>query len=159
METIHVKFDKLTAMASEHDSLELVSQQFIHDDSSAESMNTPSKEDLDNLFWPMYEEYFEKRSSEKNKRNADNIVIRNKSRLVAKRYKQEEGINFEESFASVARLEAVRMFVAFAAHKNITIFQMDVKTELSHSGLMKRKFMLANLMDLLIQIFPNMYAG
>ncbi|GKA26060.1 retrovirus-related pol polyprotein from transposon TNT 1-94 [Tanacetum coccineum] len=40
----------------------------------------------------------------------------------------EEGIDFEESFALVARLEAVRMFVAFAAHKNITIFQMDVKT-------------------------------
>ncbi|GJS03811.1 retrovirus-related pol polyprotein from transposon TNT 1-94, partial [Tanacetum coccineum] len=43
-------------------------------------------------------------------------------------YKQEEGIDFEESFAPVARLKAVRMFVAFAAHKNITIFQMDVKT-------------------------------
>ncbi|GKE80722.1 retrovirus-related pol polyprotein from transposon TNT 1-94, partial [Tanacetum coccineum] len=40
----------------------------------------------------------------------------------------EEGIYFEESFASVARLEAVRMFVAYAAHKNFTIFQMDVKT-------------------------------
>ncbi|GJX76237.1 retrovirus-related pol polyprotein from transposon TNT 1-94 [Tanacetum coccineum] len=41
---------------------------------------------------------------------------------------QKEGINFEESFAPVARLEAVRMFIAYAAHKNITIFQMDVKT-------------------------------
>ncbi|GKA99863.1 hypothetical protein Tco_0827857 [Tanacetum coccineum] len=51
-------------MASEHDSLEPVSQLFIHDDSSAESMNTPFIEDLDNLFGPMYEEYFEKRSSE-----------------------------------------------------------------------------------------------
>ncbi|GJW56620.1 retrovirus-related pol polyprotein from transposon TNT 1-94 [Tanacetum coccineum] len=64
----------------------------------------------------------------KNKSDADNIVIRNKSRLVAKGYKQEEGIDFEESFAPVARLEAVRMFVAFPTHKNITIFQMDVKT-------------------------------
>ncbi|GJT09345.1 retrovirus-related pol polyprotein from transposon TNT 1-94 [Tanacetum coccineum] len=53
---------------------------------------------------------------------------RNKTRLVAKGYKQEEGIDFEESFAPVARLEAVRMFIAYAAHKNITIFQMDVKT-------------------------------
>ncbi|GKF55342.1 retrovirus-related pol polyprotein from transposon TNT 1-94 [Tanacetum coccineum] len=42
--------------------------------------------------------------------------------------KQEEGIDFEESFAPVACLEAVRMFIAYAAHKNITIFQMDVKT-------------------------------
>ncbi|GKC09364.1 integrase, catalytic region, zinc finger, CCHC-type containing protein [Tanacetum coccineum] len=63
-ETIHVKFDELTAMDSEHDSLEPVTQRFIHNDSSTESMNTPSKEDLDNLFGPMYEEYFKKKSSE-----------------------------------------------------------------------------------------------
>ncbi|GJR77842.1 retrovirus-related pol polyprotein from transposon TNT 1-94 [Tanacetum coccineum] len=64
----------------------------------------------------------------KNKCDAANIVVRNKTRLVAKGYKQEEGIDFEESFAHVARLEAVWMFIAYAAHKNITIFQMDVKT-------------------------------
>ncbi|GJS72476.1 hypothetical protein Tco_0705317 [Tanacetum coccineum] len=64
METIHVKFDELTTMASEHDSLEPVSQQFLNNDSSVESMNTPSKEDLDNLFGPMYDEYFEKKSSD-----------------------------------------------------------------------------------------------
>ncbi|GJY62134.1 retrovirus-related pol polyprotein from transposon TNT 1-94, partial [Tanacetum coccineum] len=64
----------------------------------------------------------------KNKSDAENIVIRNKSRLVTKGYKQEEGIDFKESFALVARLEAIRMFIAYAAHKNITIFQMDVKT-------------------------------
>ncbi|GKA35663.1 retrovirus-related pol polyprotein from transposon TNT 1-94 [Tanacetum coccineum] len=63
----------------------------------------------------------------KNKCDAENIVVRNKTRLVAKGYRQEEGIDFEESFAPVARLEAVRMFIAYAAHKNITIFQMDVK--------------------------------
>ncbi|GJU93847.1 putative ribonuclease H-like domain-containing protein [Tanacetum coccineum] len=64
----------------------------------------------------------------KNKSDAYNIVIRNKSRLAIKGYKQEEGIDFEESFAPVARFEAVRMFVAYATHKNFTIFQMDVKT-------------------------------
>ncbi|GKB49209.1 retrovirus-related pol polyprotein from transposon TNT 1-94 [Tanacetum coccineum] len=64
----------------------------------------------------------------KNKCDAENIVVQNKTRLVAKGYKQEEGIDFEESFAPVARLEAVRMFIAYVAHKNITIFQMDVKT-------------------------------
>ncbi|GJS88687.1 retrovirus-related pol polyprotein from transposon TNT 1-94 [Tanacetum coccineum] len=317
METIHVKFDELTAMASEHDCLEPELQRFNNHNSSAEPMNTPSKEDLDNLFGPMFEEYFEKTSSDttinsaaqptqvhedssstssifvdaheappvvttsdeqtspislteadefnqedsadfdgnaqfvpynppsreeiessttalepsnvqnfhqvqpsthiwtkdhpldqvigdpskpvmtrqrlhtdsevcmyaltvstiepknikeamadhswiesmqdelnqferlqvwelvprpegkniialkwlwKNKCDAENIVVRNKTRLVAKGYKQEEGIDFEESFAPVARLEAVRMFIAYAAHKNITIFQMDVKT-------------------------------
>ncbi|GJU54942.1 retrovirus-related pol polyprotein from transposon TNT 1-94 [Tanacetum coccineum] len=317
MATIHVKFDELTTMASEHDSLEPAFQCFINDDSSKESMNTPSKEDLDNLFGPMYEEFFEKKSSDmsinsaaqqvhnhedspstssiiieeheapqivttseeqtslislneadefnqedftdfdgnmvfvpydapnfeevessktaldlsnmhefhqlqpsthiwtkahpleqvnydpsklvmtrkrlhtdsdlcmyaltvstlepknikeamsnhswiesmqdklhqfkrldvwelvprpdekniivvkwlwKNKSDVKNIIIRNKSRLVVKGYKQEEGIDFKESFAHVAHLEAVWMCVAFAAHKKITIFQMDVKT-------------------------------
>ncbi|GKD83253.1 integrase, catalytic region, zinc finger, CCHC-type containing protein, partial [Tanacetum coccineum] len=61
METIHVKFDELTAMASEHVCLEPELQRFINHNSSAEIMNTPSKEDLDNLFCPMYEEYFEKK--------------------------------------------------------------------------------------------------
>ncbi|GJS99612.1 retrovirus-related pol polyprotein from transposon TNT 1-94 [Tanacetum coccineum] len=64
----------------------------------------------------------------KNKCDVENIMVRNKTRLVAKGYKQDKGIDFEESFALVARLEAVRMFIAYAAHKNITIFQMDVKT-------------------------------
>ncbi|GJT38924.1 retrovirus-related pol polyprotein from transposon TNT 1-94 [Tanacetum coccineum] len=45
-----------------------------------------------------------------------------------KGYAQEEGIDFEESFAPVARLEAVRIFVAYAAHKSFPIYQMDVKT-------------------------------
>ncbi|GJW30310.1 retrovirus-related pol polyprotein from transposon TNT 1-94 [Tanacetum coccineum] len=59
----------------------------------------------------------------KNKTDAENTVIRNKSRLVAKGYSQEEGIDFEESFAPVTRLEVVRIFVAYVAHKNFPIFQ------------------------------------
>ncbi|GJY48429.1 retrovirus-related pol polyprotein from transposon TNT 1-94 [Tanacetum coccineum] len=58
----------------------------------------------------------------------DETVIRNKARLVAKGYTQEEGIDFEESFAPVARLKAVKIFVAYAAHKSFLIYQMDVKT-------------------------------
>ncbi|GJW40160.1 retrovirus-related pol polyprotein from transposon TNT 1-94 [Tanacetum coccineum] len=64
----------------------------------------------------------------KNKCDAENIVVRNKTRLVARGYRQEEITDFEESFTHVARLKAVRMFIAYAAYKNITIFQMDVKT-------------------------------
>ncbi|GJR56151.1 histone deacetylase 14 [Tanacetum coccineum] len=56
-------------------------------------------------------------------------VIRNKAILVAKGYAQEEGTDFEESFALVARLEAVRIFVAYAAYKSFPIYQMEVKTE------------------------------
>ncbi|GJY43515.1 gag-pol polyprotein [Tanacetum coccineum] len=55
--------------------------------------------------------------------------IRNISRvLCSKGYAQKEGIDFEESFAPVARLEAVRLFIAYAAHKSFTVYQMDVKT-------------------------------
>ncbi|GJT88853.1 integrase, catalytic region, zinc finger, CCHC-type containing protein [Tanacetum coccineum] len=55
-------------------------------------------------------------------------VLKTKARLVAQGFKQEEGIDFEESFALVARKEAICIFVANAAHKNMAIYQMDVKT-------------------------------
>ncbi|GJU32232.1 retrovirus-related pol polyprotein from transposon TNT 1-94 [Tanacetum coccineum] len=55
-------------------------------------------------------------------------VLKNKARLVAQGFRQEDGIDFEESFAPVARIEAIRIFVANAANKNMMIFQMDVKT-------------------------------
>ncbi|GJX89250.1 retrovirus-related pol polyprotein from transposon TNT 1-94 [Tanacetum coccineum] len=270
METIHVKFDELTAMASKHDCLEPVLQRFNNNTSSADTMNTPSKEDLEKLFGPMFEEYFQKRSFDtpinsaaqqtqfhkdspstssiivdeheappietifdeqtspisltdadefnqedstnfndqvngdpskpvmtrqklqidsevcmyaltvstiepknikeamadhswnesiqdelnqfkrlqvweliprsegkniialkwlwKNKCDAENIMVQNKTRLVAKGYRQEEGINSKKSSAPIAHLEVVQMFITYAAHKNITIFQMDVKT-------------------------------
>ncbi|GJT07529.1 retrovirus-related pol polyprotein from transposon TNT 1-94 [Tanacetum coccineum] len=54
-------------------------------------------------------------------------ILKNKAQLVARRYRQEEGIDFEESFAPVARLEAIRIFLAFAAHMNTVVYQMDVK--------------------------------
>nr|GEU73468.1 hypothetical protein [Tanacetum cinerariifolium] len=54
--------------------------------------------------------------------------LENKARLVARGYRQEEGIDFEESFAPVARLEAIRIFLAYATHKNMVVYQMDVKT-------------------------------
>ncbi|GJS24882.1 retrovirus-related pol polyprotein from transposon TNT 1-94 [Tanacetum coccineum] len=54
-------------------------------------------------------------------------VLKNKARLVAQGFMQEEGIDFEESFTPVARIEAIRIFVVNAADKNMTIFQMDVK--------------------------------
>ncbi|GKD98766.1 retrovirus-related pol polyprotein from transposon TNT 1-94 [Tanacetum coccineum] len=55
-------------------------------------------------------------------------ILKNKALLVAKGYCQEEGINFEESFAQIAQIEAIRFFIANATNKNITIYQMDVKT-------------------------------
>ncbi|GJV83955.1 retrovirus-related pol polyprotein from transposon TNT 1-94 [Tanacetum coccineum] len=55
-------------------------------------------------------------------------ILKKKARLVACGYRQEEGIDFEETFASVERLEAIRIFLAFAAHMNMVVYQMDVKT-------------------------------
>ncbi|KAJ9544634.1 hypothetical protein OSB04_024341 [Centaurea solstitialis] len=64
----------------------------------------------------------------KNKKDEDGIVTRNKARLVTKGFKQQAGIDYDETFAPVARIEAIRIFLAYAAHKNFTVYQMDVKT-------------------------------
>ncbi|GKC76369.1 retrovirus-related pol polyprotein from transposon TNT 1-94, partial [Tanacetum coccineum] len=236
METINVKFDELTAMASECNNLDPGMNCVNFNTSSEDSQSVPSTSELDNLFGPMYEEYYATRSQEvsdnsaattlyndhtslslsiivehndipqivssseeqidielnplvlnevvnefiqedvvdfdgnmfhnapptpefdelvecpvgrniikvkwiwKNKTDAENTVIRNKSRLVAKGYSQEEGTDFEESFAPVARLKVVRIFVAYAAHKNFTIFQMDVKTTFLNGPLKDKVF-------------------
>ncbi|GKB02363.1 retrovirus-related pol polyprotein from transposon TNT 1-94, partial [Tanacetum coccineum] len=55
-------------------------------------------------------------------------ILKNKARLVVRGYRQEEGIDFEESFALVARLDTIRIFLAYAAHMNMIVYQMDVKT-------------------------------
>ncbi|GJY07417.1 retrovirus-related pol polyprotein from transposon TNT 1-94 [Tanacetum coccineum] len=62
-------------------------------------------------------------------------VLKNKARLVAKGYRQEEGIDFEESFTPVARIEAIQIFIANAASKNMTLYQIDVKTTFLNSEL------------------------
>ncbi|GJW68326.1 putative ribonuclease H-like domain-containing protein [Tanacetum coccineum] len=67
-------------------------------------------------------------------------VLKNKARLVAKGYRQEEGIDFEESFAPVARIEAIRIFIANAATKNMIIYQMDVKTAFLNGDLQEEVF-------------------
>ncbi|GJU80936.1 putative ribonuclease H-like domain-containing protein [Tanacetum coccineum] len=64
----------------------------------------------------------------KNKRDEKGIVIRNKARLVAQGYTQEEGIDYEEVFAPVARIEAIRLFLAYASYMGFTVYQMDVKS-------------------------------
>nr|GFC95801.1 retrovirus-related Pol polyprotein from transposon TNT 1-94 [Tanacetum cinerariifolium] len=69
---------------------------------------------------------------EQNKHDEEQMVIRNKSRLVVRGYRQEEGIDFEESFLSVARMEAIGIFLAYDVYKSFTVFQMDVKTAFLH---------------------------
>ncbi|GJX10737.1 retrovirus-related pol polyprotein from transposon TNT 1-94 [Tanacetum coccineum] len=62
-------------------------------------------------------------------------ILKNKAWLVARGYRQEEGIDFEESFALVARLEAIRIFLAFVTHMNMVVYQMDVKTAFLNGNL------------------------
>ena len=64
----------------------------------------------------------------KNKLDEQGKVVRNKARLVAKGYNHKEGIDFTKTFAPVDRLEAMRIMVSFVAHKNIKLFEMDVKS-------------------------------
>nr|GFC22396.1 retrovirus-related Pol polyprotein from transposon TNT 1-94 [Tanacetum cinerariifolium] len=71
----------------------------------------------------------------KNKHDEEQTVIRNKSRLVVRGYRQEKGIDFEESFTPVARMEPIGIFLAYAAHKSLTVFQMDVKNAFLHGSL------------------------
>nr|GFB27834.1 retrovirus-related Pol polyprotein from transposon TNT 1-94 [Tanacetum cinerariifolium] len=62
-------------------------------------------------------------------------ILKNKAHLVSRGYRQKEGIDFEESFAPIARLEAIRIFLAYAAHKNMVVYQMDVKTAFLNGNL------------------------
>nr|GEW22295.1 hypothetical protein [Tanacetum cinerariifolium] len=194
METIHVNFDELPQMASDHVSSDPVPQcqrtTLEHDSLSpgpqcqenvlqADRTVTTSNE-LDLLFSLMFAELLNgstqvvsksfalesdggmcmftftvSRTEPKNIKEAmadsawiesmqeelhhfdrlDNTIIRNKSRLVTKGYAQKEGVDFEEPFAPVARLEAVRLFIAYATHKSFTVYQMDIKTTFLYSPL------------------------
>src|SRR3954468_7596657 len=64
----------------------------------------------------------------RNKLNEKGEVIRNKARLVAQGYSQQEGIVYTEIFAPVARLESIRLLISFSFQNNITLYQMDVKS-------------------------------
>jgi hypothetical protein len=64
----------------------------------------------------------------KNKLNEQGQVVRNKARLVCKGYAQIEGPDFDETFAPIARLEAIRIFLSYACHKRFKVYQMDVKS-------------------------------
>nr|GEX89112.1 hypothetical protein [Tanacetum cinerariifolium] len=64
----------------------------------------------------------------KNKKDESSLVIQNKATLVAVGYSQQEGIDYDETFSPVARIKAIRLFLAYASHKDFTVFQIDVKT-------------------------------
>nr|GEW33924.1 retrovirus-related Pol polyprotein from transposon TNT 1-94 [Tanacetum cinerariifolium] len=82
----------------------------------------------DDLNMPNLEEIVYSDMMKKNKKDERGIVIRNKARLVAQGYTQEEGINYDEVFAPLARIKAIRLFLAYASFKDFVVYQMDVKS-------------------------------
>ena len=76
----------------------------------------------------------------RNKLDENGIIIRNKARLVVKGYNQEEGIDYNETFAPIARLEAIRMLLAFACARNFKLFQMDVKSTFLNGFIMEELY-------------------
>ncbi|GJZ56555.1 putative ribonuclease H-like domain-containing protein [Tanacetum coccineum] len=76
----------------------------------------------------------------RNKKDEKGIVIRNKARLVAQGYKQEERINYDEVFAPVARIEAIRLFLAYASFKDFMVYQMDVKSDFLYEKIVEEVY-------------------
>nr|GEW63406.1 retrovirus-related Pol polyprotein from transposon TNT 1-94 [Tanacetum cinerariifolium] len=94
----------------------------------------------------------------KNKKDESSLVIRNKARLVAVGYSQQEGIDYDETFALVARIEAICLFLAYAAHKDFIVYQMDVKTAFLN-GILKEEVYVGQPLGFFSKQYPDhMYA-
>lgn len=76
----------------------------------------------------------------KNKKIEPGNIVRNKARLVAQGYTQVEGIDFDETFVSVARLESIRLLIAIVCHANFSLFQMDVKSAFLNDILIEKAY-------------------
>nr|GEU37760.1 copia protein [Tanacetum cinerariifolium] len=86
------------------------------------------------------------------------LVIRNKARLVAVGYSQQKCIDYDETFAPVARIEAIRLFLAYVAHKDFTVYQMDVKTAFLN-GILKEEVYVGQPPGFVSKQYPdNVYA-
>ena len=105
----------------------------IIDESWVEAMNEELHQFQKNQVWtlvpnPQTQSIIGTRWVFRNKLDEEGKVTRNKARLVAQGYNQQEGIDYDETYAPVARLEAIRILLAYAFHKCIKLFQMDVKS-------------------------------
>nr|GEV14936.1 retrovirus-related Pol polyprotein from transposon TNT 1-94 [Tanacetum cinerariifolium] len=90
----------------------------------------------------------------KNKKDESSLVIRNKARLVVVGYSQQEGIDYDETFVSVARIKAIRLFLAYAAHKDFTVYQMDIKTVFLN-GILKEEVYVGQPLGFVSKQYPD----
>ncbi|GJW73333.1 retrovirus-related pol polyprotein from transposon TNT 1-94 [Tanacetum coccineum] len=151
IETIHVTFDELTTMASEQFSSGLGLHYLTPTTSSSRLVPNPvSQQPFQEAAAPRAEFYPDSPVSQHTidqdasikqvKTDEFGEVLKNKARLVAQGFRKEEGIDFKESFALVARIEAIRIFIANFAHNNITIYQLDVKTAFLNGELKEKVY-------------------
>jgi Reverse transcriptase (RNA-dependent DNA polymerase) len=90
----------------------------------------------------------------RNKLDDNGIIVRNKVRLVAQGYTQQAGIDFEETFAPVARLESIRMLLTYASHKGFTLYQIDVKSAFLN-GFLDEEVYVQQPPGIINQTYPN----
>nr|GFB81182.1 hypothetical protein [Tanacetum cinerariifolium] len=94
------------------------------------------------------------RDADWNKKDESSLAIRNKARLIEVGYSEQEGIDYDETFAPVARIEAIRLFLAYATHKDFTIFQMDVKTTFLN-GILKEEVYVGQPLGFVSKQYPD----
>ncbi|GJY61748.1 retrovirus-related pol polyprotein from transposon TNT 1-94 [Tanacetum coccineum] len=149
IETMNVTFDELLAMAFEQSNskpwlqgmtfVQISSGLDLNYASSTTTTQQPTEGELDLLFEAMHDDYFGGQPSAAwliDTKAISNLEHSRHDTILDKiGYRQEEGIDFEESFPPVPRMEDIRIFLAYAAHKSFFVFQMDVKTAFLHGTL------------------------
>ena len=90
----------------------------------------------------------------RNKMDEQGVITRNKVRLVAKSYNQEEGIDYDETYAPIARLEAIRMLLAYTSYMNFKLYQMDVKNVFLN-GVISEELYVEQSLDFESPLLPN----
>ncbi|GJR43284.1 retrovirus-related pol polyprotein from transposon TNT 1-94 [Tanacetum coccineum] len=141
VESIHIKFDEIKEMMSDHNSSDLAPQRqemSVENVSSGLVPQGQKASDYDNS-----DPHFGQ-AEENNNDQAPNASFQ-EAEFINPFCTREEGIDFEESFAPVARLEAVRIFIAYAAHKSFPIYQMDVKTAFLNGPLKEEVYVAQNI--------------
>nr|GFA51440.1 hypothetical protein [Tanacetum cinerariifolium] len=139
-ERVNVNFDEISEMIMKSSTMNvetLINEEVFHESipinmdpigDEASTSHNVFNERLEDAYFDASKSVIKTKWMFKNKKDENSLVIRNKARLVAVGYSQQEGIDYDETFAHVARIEAIRLFLAYAAHKDFTVFQMDVRT-------------------------------
>nr|GFA31965.1 hypothetical protein [Tanacetum cinerariifolium] len=131
-----------------------ISHNMVHNVDEASTSHNVFNERLEDAYFDASKTIIKTKWIFKNKKDESSLVIRNKARLVAAGYSQQEGIDYDETFTPVARIEAIRLFLAYAAHKDFTVFQMDVKTSFLN-GILKEEVNVGQPLGFVSKQYPD----